>query len=260
MWERQKLKAEAKISFQKNYWRCVLISLLLFLGGGSFLHPAAAASSGGGAEEKVSYRYEIEDITPKDLQLFLEENDIGEEYLLNAEHVAVFAAVIMVVGLFIFVFAVLLSVFIGNPLEVGCKRFYVKNLEGQAQVKEAAFGFDRGYRNIVKILFYRDLYTLLWSLLFLVPGIVKSYEYLMVPYLLADNPDMTGEEAFRESKRMMDGNKWRTFVMHLSFLGWEILSLFTFGFLHILYVQPYVDATNAGLYRNLRGLNGNDGR
>ena len=101
-------------------------------------------------------------------------------------------------------------------------------------------------------MFFRDLYTVLWTLLLIIPGIVKSYEYQMIPYLLAENPQMTKEQAFAESKRMMTGQKWRAFVLDLSFIGWNILSALTLGILGIFYVQPYMDATHAALYETHR--------
>ena len=95
------------------------------------------------------------------------------------------------------------------------------------------------------------IFTVLWSLLFIIPGIVKAYEYMMIPYLLADNPQMTKEQAFAESKRMMQGQKWKAFVLDLSFIGWYILSGLTLGILAIFYVSPYVNATHAALYEAL---------
>ena len=74
----------------------------------------------------------------------------------------------------------------------------------------------------------------------------------MIPYLLADNPQMTKEEAFAESKSMMQGQKWKAFVLDLSFIGWDILSGMTMGILGIFYVQPYKDGTHAALYEALR--------
>ena len=74
----------------------------------------------------------------------------------------------------------------------------------------------------------------------------------MIPYLLAENPQMTKEQAFAESKQMMQGQKWRAFVLDLSFIGWDILSGMTLGILGIFYVQPYIEATHAALYERLR--------
>ena len=72
--------------------------------------------------------------------------------------------------------------------------------------------------------FLVGLYTVLWTLLFIIPGIIKGYSYAMTPYILAENPGMTASEAITESRRIMDGNKWRLFCLGISFIGWGILS------------------------------------
>ena len=90
-------------------------------------------------------------------------------------------------------------------------------------------------------------------MLFLVPGIIKSYEYRMIPYILADNPTISYEEAFALSKKMMTGNKWDAFVLDLSFIGWRILGGLTCGILSLFYVNPYQYQTNAALYEALKG-------
>lgn len=91
------------------------------------------------------------------------------------------------------------------------------------------------------------LYTYFWTLLFFVPGIIKSYAYAMTNYIVRDNPDMTAKEAITESRRLMKGNKWRLFVLDLSFIGWDILCLLTLGILTI-YVIPYKLAARAAFY------------
>ena len=97
-------------------------------------------------------------------------------------------------------------------------------------------------------MFLRNLFTFLWSLLFIIPGIIKFYEYRMIPYILAENPTLSYKEAFELSKKMMYGQKWKTFVLDLSFIGWYILSLLTFGLLIIFWIAPYMRATNVELY------------
>ena len=169
-------------------------------------------------------------------------------------HEYIYPVLILFIIVFVVIMAVviLLDVFIFNPLEVGCKKYYLRNLNEPAQVGNIGYAFDNNYKNIIKTMFFRDLFTVLWTLLFIIPGIVKSYEYQMIPYLLADNPQMTKEQAFEESKRMMQGQKWKAFVLDLSFIGWNILSALTLGILGIFYVQPYMDATHAALYEALR--------
>lgn len=101
-------------------------------------------------------------------------------------------------------------------------------------------------------MFFRTLFTFLWSLLFIIPGIVKSYEYMMIPFILADEPTISRKEAFARSKAMMLGNKWNAFVLDLSFLGWLILACFTLGILNIFFVNPYMYLSHAELYHSLK--------
>lgn len=103
--------------------------------------------------------------------------------------------------------------------------------------------------------FLTGLFTALWSLLLIVPGIVKSYSYSMAYYVLADNPEMTAREALKESMRIMDGHKMELFVLHLSFLGWILLSYVTFG-LSLFYVIPYMSATVANFYEGIKSGSG----
>lgn len=107
------------------------------------------------------------------------------------------------------------KVFVGNLLKMGGYRFFILNQTAQPGIGTLLDGFRSGhYVNIVLTMFLRDLFTTLWSLLLVVPGIVKHYEYLMVPYIIAENPAMDYKEAFQISKQMMDGEKWK----HLSWI------------------------------------------
>ncbi len=182
-----------------------------------------------------------------------DEVNIGPEVIAGGiAFITMVIVVTFIVSLVIFVVSFLLDAFLLNPIELGCNRFFYKNLEEPAHVSNVLFSFDHNYLNIVKIMFFRDLYIFLWSLLCVIPGIIKSYEYRMIPYLLADNPGMSKDEAFALSKKMMDGQKWNTFVLDLSFIGWELLSVLTCGLLSIFYVNPYRASTNAALYEALK--------
>ena len=97
----------------------------------------------------------------------------------------------------------------------------------------------------------RDLYVFLWALLFLIPGIYKKYQYYMVEFILAENPDMPYREVLERSRKMMDGQKWNAFVLDLSFILWHMLSFVTCGISEIAFVQPYINLTRAALYRAL---------
>jgi hypothetical protein len=101
-------------------------------------------------------------------------------------------------------------------------------------------------------MFFMNLYKALWSLLFVIPGIIKGYEYRMIPYILAENPELDKNTVFRLSKEMMDGEKWDAFVLDISFIGWILLSLCTCGLLSVFYVSPYINMTSAQLYETLK--------
>lgn len=269
MWTRAELKSKAKFSFKRNYWKSVLISLILALlvGGGSSGSSISSAVSNnliGSSDSSVTDDYSNDDSSLYDGNDFYDDTYDGnvEDDIDDLNSMADNTAGMMAIGIFLIVFimmfvvlmavVILLDVFIFNPLEVGCKKYYLRNLNEPTQVGNIGYAFDNNYKNITKTMFFRDLFTVLWTLLFIIPGIVKSYEYQMIPYLLADNPQMTKEQAFEESKRMMQGQKWKAFVLDLSFIGWNILSALTLGILGIFYVQPYMDATHAALYEALR--------
>lgn len=245
MWSRKQLKDKAKSSLNQNYWKVVLICvILIFLGTSgetnfSFnLNTQTEPSMD--AYSNFKYGYGMDNM----------------DMLWSMGTILGMLALFVVVFIVILVLALVFAAFIGNPLDLGARKFLVKNLNEKAEVKEVAYAFDSNYKNIVKILFFRDLYIILWSLLFIIPGIVKSYEYFMIPYLLTENPDLTKEEAFALSKQMMKGQKWKTFVLHLSFIGWDFLSACTLGILNIFYVAPYRNLTFAALFEELNAAHG----
>ena len=165
-----------------------------------------------------------------------------------------FLTIFMTAFTVIMILALVLGLFLFNPLQVGAQRFFVVSHYQKAELGELGYAFSNAYINVVKTMFLRGLYTFLWSLLFIIPGVIKGYEYRMIPYILAENPGIDSGEAFAISKKMMDGNKWDAFVLDLSFLGWEILSIFTCGILSIFYVNPYIHMTNAELYVALKEI------
>ena len=269
MWNRKDLKSRGKQSFQWNYWKSVLVALILSLavGGstGAFSGGISGSISGiasalgnvkdtqseytvpsfdeddifndGDIYDTYDYSYGIDDL--------LDEAGITREEALAV--VIIIVAIIMVIS----IIATVIHIFLFAPLEVGCCRFYFKNLKEKAELKELPFGYDNAYMSNVGTLFLRGLFIALWSLLFIIPGIIKSYEYRMIPYILAENPGISRKEAFAHSKMLMTGNKWKAFVLDLSFIGWWILSGFTCGLLAIFYVSPYYNATCAALYDEL---------
>ena len=92
----------------------------------------------------------------------------------------------------------------------------------------------------------------LWSLLFIIPGIIASYSYAMIPYIQAEHPEMAPGDVLARSKEMMEGNRWRLFCLQFSFIGWSILSSLTLG-IGNLWLTPYKQAATAAFYRDISG-------
>ena len=279
MWTRAQLKNQAKETLKRNYWKAVLVGLLcIILGTSSGLELRFDLDEIVTENNDLNFSFSQENSNPFNFDNFSviiedEYNHYSDDYYddgiydsfydfdsSNSNSVVQIATRFMILVLVLLVIVgitgILLSTFILNPLQVGASRFFLKNLEKNAQIGEVGFAFDTEYKNVTKIMFFRGLYTILWSFLFLIPGIVKSYEYQMIPYLLAENPSLTKEQAFAISKQMMDGQKWRAFLLDVSFLGWHLLSAMTLGILSIFYVNPYEHLTNAALYEALSKQNG----
>ena len=152
----------------------------------------------------------------------------------------------VVVGLVLFV--------LGSIIEVGYCKFNL-DLTDRLQKPDVGtmFGYFSFWKTAAVSRLLQTLYVLLWSLLFIVPGIMAAYSYAMTGYILAENPQMTASEAIKYSKQMMYGNRWRLFCLQISFIGWQLLSLLlTFG-IGELWLTPYRQAANAAFYREVSG-------
>lgn len=284
MWKRKELKDKAKKIVHKNYWTAIVVCFLIALFTGEFGTSTVGIWQ---SEDSMDPNYIIHRESDKiELQKNVEENfftNIDIQKTLNETQLKIFEVVEAnfnsamksqkyifkiwdavtlfnfnetKLGLVLCVTAVLAfayTVFIADPLIVGGKRYFLKAREG-TNTKIAIIGeiFQKEHwLNVAMIMFLRNIYNAFWYLT-IVGGIIKTYEYRMIPYILAENPKIDRKEAFKISKQLMKGNKWKTFVLDMSFFGWNVLSVLTFGLLSILYVNPYNAATIAQLYVELK--------
>ena len=140
-----------------------------------------------------------------------------------------------------------------NPVIVGHAGFFYKNRYEKTSVGELAFAFNReDLFPVVKTMFLRDLYIVLWTFLLIIPGIIKNYAYRMVPFILSEYPQMPAKEALRLSNEMTRGHKMKMFILDLSFFGWMLLGVITLGISDIVFTTPYIYATEAELYHVLK--------
>lgn len=149
--------------------------------------------------------------------------------------------------------SLLYMIFVNNILLIGEKRFFmeIRNYP-HTNISKIFYLFKLNYvMNPSWIMMWRTVFQSLWNLT-IVGGVIKHYEYCLIPYIIAENPRITMRNAFFLSRQMTKGNKMQFFLLDLSFVGWFVLSFFTLGFLDFVFVNPYRTACHAELYMGIR--------
>ena len=220
MWSRPEIKEKAKEMLRIDYWKIFLATLIVTI-----------LAGGGG----VSYNSET-------LNPFNPNSPIIDE--------PSFIPVMMTVFSTVFIISLMLGV-LNMFLQVGLSRFFLNQREEKGDITDLFSMFKEDPGNVFKVMFLMNLYIFLWSLLFVIPGIIKTYEYRFVPYILAENPSMDAKDVFARAKELSNNNKMDFFVLDLSFMGWTFLGAITIIGIH--FVIPYILATDAQLYFKLTG-------
>lgn len=226
MWSRREIKAYAKEFLKLNYWKAFIVCLIVgFLEGGK------------NRGTTVQYRLAAESFRSSSYYNWS---------LLRSIFTSGF--------LILFLIFVIIKIIIGFNIEVGKARFFLRGLDGGANIADTfTVLYKDEYFDILKTQILKKIYIFLWSLLFIIPGIIKYYQYIMVPYILAENPHINSSKAFSLSKAMTRGHKFDIFILNLSFIGWDILGLLLFG-IGGIFVNPYKAATEARLYSILKNM------
>lgn len=241
---RVQIKETAKNLLKKNHWLCVGVGLIVSLLG----YINVDFTGNGDAYSEIFSNLGLSDILNGNLNKIIEE---AENFSTNTNPLTE----LMLLTVSIIITAVL-TVFVGNQILVGARRFFLKYRKNHpVEVGELFKSYtDKTFLNVAKVTFIKDLSVFLWSLLCIVPGIIKAYEYAAVEYILAVNPTMEYTRALDLSKKVMNGHKMELFELQFSFLGWHILSLFTCGLLNILYIQPYLLIAEAEFFSYVREI------
>lgn len=153
--------------------------------------------------------------------------------------------------LLVIVWAVI-SLILGGAVTLGYAKFnldLVADDRRDVYVSDLFSQFNRLWAGFC-MRFLINLYVFLWSLLFIIPGIIAAYSYSMTPYIMVEHPEYGVNEAISASKEMMRGNRWRLFCLHISFIGWRLLCLLTCG-IGFLWLNPYIEAANAAFYKEI---------
>lgn len=152
------------------------------------------------------------------------------------------------------VMAAYIAVILGlYPLSIGLMGWYRKSIYEKTSLAEIFSPYKKEHLwSNIGTMFLMQIYTFLWSLLFLIPGIIKSYSYSQTAFIKSENPNISASRAIELSKIMMEGHKGELFYLHLSFLGWMLLSSLTYNILGVVYVYPYFYGALAFAYEEIK--------
>lgn len=259
-------KRQARAALKNNWPMAILTGFLARLIGGGLV--GGGYSSGSSGSNSESSNISIDQIMYK-----LESLEIWGFLSFVLVCLAIFAVIWLIITLFI-----------GGAAKLGYATFNLNLIDyNKADVSDLFSQFHRFWDGFCMD-FLRSLFIALWSILFIIPGVIKSYSYAMAPYIMVENPGMTATKSIDESRRIMNGNKWRLFCLDFSFIGWELLlsvpsviavSLLTnailFGgniisalimiipcstivFAGGLFLSPYKEASYAAFYRDITKL------
>ncbi|MBQ6796634.1 MAG: DUF975 family protein [Clostridia bacterium] len=230
MFNRSLLKANAKSALKGNLLIAILACLLWAL-------IANALTGINAASIKYSDLFDSLDYSST--------GDFIESIYENAEEIGKSGSAVG--GPVSFVYNILVT----NIVNIGLCFFFLRNRHSDTNLSNLFAGYKNGLSVNIVTMLLRTIFIALWSLLFVIPGIVKMYEYSMIPYILADNPGISRKDAFALSKKMTNGNKGKLFVLDLSFIGWGLLCCLTAG-IGFVFLAPYVNATRAETYEYLK--------
>ncbi|MGI6247839.1 MAG: DUF975 family protein [Acutalibacteraceae bacterium] len=242
MINRSKLKKNAKRALKAQFGTAVVISFITYwftggtgsLGGLNFIRSLPSETALSGEASRLNPFISLKD-------QIMNNSGFSTGFYIGTTLLILLA----VVGSLSF------TAFVSGPVTVGNRRFYLMNRLGGGDFKTLFSAFKPGYFNVVKGVFIKTVYIFLWTFLFIIPGIVKSFEYSLVEFILAENPNLSPHEALDLSSRMTDGKKGEILIFQLSFIGWLLTIAMTCG-ISLFFLRPYVEASWAELYTALR--------
>ncbi len=215
-----------------------LLGGLTFSGGGGGSSSSDSGSSGGPGGSGGDINIPADEFEAVIMEIFTNE-------------IVIVILAIMVTLMLVLTVLSLVRFIIGGAIGIGYSRFNLDLIEGRGAKLSTVFGSFKQLTGALVARILRGLYIVLWTLLFIIPGIIATYQYSMMHYVMADNPGIGANEAITESKRLMKGNKWRLFCLRLSFIGWELLAVFFTLGIGMLWVIPYEEAAMAAFYRDI---------
>ncbi len=249
MWTRVELKDYAKRFLKDYYWKAFIVCLIaaLVMGGSNSSSSSNRSKNNNNLGIFQTQESALDRVTDKI------PTKTGKSLLSGLTRLPGLPFRVLAGGFvsLLVVVTMIIWVTLGYAIDVGKNRFFLSGFKGDVSIGKIASPFNsEEYLPIVKTQFLKNLYNALWYLALIVPGIIKSYEYRFVPYILAEHPTMDTRDVIETSRNLTNGQKWDMFVLDVSFWGWYLLGSLLFG-LGVLFVNPYKEATFARLYRVL---------
>ena len=177
-------------------------------------------------------------------------NDNLGNGILDSSWGRMFFGVVAACSVFLGIYQIAIFI-VGGAVELGMNKFFIKQAYGQKAEIRDEFSCFSNFGKALGLRIVAGIFIGLWSLLFVIPGIIAAYRYSMAFYIMAENPNIGVMEAIDQSKAMMAGHKWRLFCLDISFIGWMILGIFTMG-IGYLFLNPYMRAAQAHFYLDLK--------
>lgn len=225
-------RGKARQALRDSWGKAVGVGLLASLLGAAITSVGSGGGSGRGDDGGIQSITDLNGVIPVEFQVGF----------------MVFLSILS----FIAIVQVIIRFTIGGAATLGYAKFNLNLVDHKpASLADLFSEFHRfGAGFMMQLL--RTVYIFLWTLLFFFPGIYAAYGYAMTPYILAENPEMTANEAIGKSKEMMYGNRWRFFCLEISFLGWSFLAMFLTLGLGYIVLKPYMEASFAAFYREIK--------
>ena len=148
-----------------------------------------------------------------------------------------------------FLVALLIGCNLQYGFSIGILRFHRNREETVKEMISA--GFKEDYGRVLGIVLLKTVFIILWTLLLIIPGIIKAYSYAMTEFIAEDNPELGPKECIDRSKAMMEGHKMDLFLLDLSYIGWILLGIITLG-IGMLWVAPWMEMAHVKFYEELK--------
>lgn len=241
-------RASARAALKGKWGMAMLAGVIaLILGAQTFAYSDGLSGASGAAGARDGYSDSYVD---SDVYYYYGDSDYG--YSDSDSMGNVFLAILPLAGMVVTVAGafLIIKLIIGCAVTIGYIRYHLALMDGMTPGLGELFSGFSIWSKAFLLQLLQGIYLFGWTMLFVIPGIIKTYSYAMSSYIMAEHPDMSPNEAITASRTLMDGNKWRLFCLDFSFIGWKLLVCITCG-IGAIPLEPYIASSHAAFYREI---------